>query len=263
MWVAFSVDLEPNKDGSLDGIRDAMEWFDDTVPRGTVYATYRIARELPDVLERLAEDHEIGVHVHPQEFGHERDQLAELSSTRQRELIRTTRHALADAASITPEGITAFRAGRHSAGRDTFAALSELGFAIDASVNVRYTDYLPKSMTSRTEPFSLDNGLVELPTTYYRPPLLSAVGVCASPHRTVTATANTLRTDSWICSGDRSIRGLFAAVDSGVSMYMHPYDATTYHDSLENNGPEFRRRVTELLGDGTKFVTASAVVKSQ
>ena len=34
-WFAFSVDLEPNKDDTLDGIRDAMEWFDETIPRFT------------------------------------------------------------------------------------------------------------------------------------------------------------------------------------------------------------------------------------
>ena len=59
--VAFSVDLEPNKDGSLDGIRDAITWFDEVVDRGTVFTTYRIADELPGLITELAETHEIGL----------------------------------------------------------------------------------------------------------------------------------------------------------------------------------------------------------
>lgn len=142
-WLAFSVDLEPNKDGTLTGIEKAMAWFDETVPRGTVYTTYRIATELPDVVAALAVDNEIGVHVHPREFGHDHDQLAELSTDRQRGLIRRTRAAVAEAASMRSDDIVSFRAGRHSASEATFAVLADLGFTVDASINVRYTEYLP------------------------------------------------------------------------------------------------------------------------
>lgn len=262
MWLALSVDLEPNKDDTLTGIDDAMEWFDETVPRGTVYATYRIATELPTVLESLAETHEIGVHVHPREFGHEHDQLAELSAKRQRELIDETRTALADAISTPPSRITSFRAGRHSASLDTLAVLSELEFDVDASVNVRYDDYLPDRLTTRVEPTWIDDELLELPTTYYRPSLLSRASLRVFPQREITATANTLRTDSPICSGVRAIRELFSSTRSGVSMYMHPYDATNYHTALPNAGSEFRDRLETIVADandGDAFVTATDV----
>jgi hypothetical protein len=41
-------------------------------------------------------------------------------------------------------------------------------------------------------------------------------------------------------------------------MYMHPYDATEYHD-LENAGPVFRERIEELLTEEVDFVTAAGV----
>lgn len=120
-----------------------MEWFDEVVTCGTVYATHRIATKLPDVIESLAVNHETGVHVHPREFGHEHDQLAELNANRQRELVAETRRALAEAAEISESEITAFRAGRHSASETTLAVLANLEFDVDASINVQYTDFLP------------------------------------------------------------------------------------------------------------------------
>ncbi|MBX0303040.1 polysaccharide deacetylase family protein [Haloarcula salinisoli] len=257
-WVAFSVDLEPNKDDTLDGVAEAMDWFDDVVPRGTVYATHRIATELPEVVADLAADHEIGVHVHPREFGHEHDQLAELDADRQRELIRRTRSTLAEVASVDKREVTAFRAGRHSASETTFEVLQELGFEVDASINVRYTNYLPESLTARQNPFTLDSGLFELPTTYARPPLLSLVGLRLFPNRELTATANALRSDRRGCSGLRALSWL-RAESNGFSMYMHPYDATTHHADLENAGSEFRNRVERLLDPvaPAAFVTAS------
>ena len=262
-WFAFSVDLEPNKDDTLDGIRDAMEWFDETIPRGTVYTTHRIATELSDVVSMLATDHEIGVHVHPREFEHEHDQFAELTPERQRELIATTRESVAEAAGIDEKDIVSFRAGRHSASEETFNVLSDLGFEVDASINVRYTDYLPAPLTNRSEPFYLDNGLLEIPTTYYRPHLFSRVGVRVFPQRELTATSNTLRTDSPICTGNQAIRNLFSAVEDGISMYIHPYDATSYHSDLENNGEVFRRRMEEVLSTidrSHRFVTAAELL---
>lgn len=261
-WVAFSVDLEPNKDDSLDGVSEAMEWFDDVVPRGTVYATYRIATELPDVIERLATDHEIGVHVHPREFGYDHDQLAELDAGRQRDLLTETRSSLAKAADIPEDEVTAFRAGRHSASETTFDVLADLGFEVDASVNVRYTEYLPKPMTRRQTPFQLKSGLIELPTTWARPPLFSRVGLRSFPGRTLTATANTLRTDTWMVSGLRALVWLVDAVDGGVSMYIHPYDANAHHADPENCGRPFRSRIKQLLDSvesRSEFVTASEV----
>jgi len=164
MWFAFSVDLEPNKDGSLDGVGRAMEWYAETVPRGTVYTTYRIATELPDLVADLATDHELGVHVHPREFGHDHDQFGDLSRDRQRDLVDRTRHAVADAAALDIDDVTVFRAGRHSATTTTLSVLADLGFEVDASAHVNY-DWLPESIGSATDPLVLDNGLVELPTS--------------------------------------------------------------------------------------------------
>ncbi|MBX0285481.1 polysaccharide deacetylase family protein [Halomicroarcula sp. F28] len=263
-WVAFSVDLEPNKDDTLDGVAEAMHWFDDVVPRGTVYATHRIATELPEVVADLAADHEIGVHVHPREFGHEHDQLAELDADRQRELIRRTRSTLAEAASVDKREVTAFRAGRHSASETTFDVLQKLGFEVDASINVRYTDYLPESLTARQKPFTLDSGLFELPTTYARPPLLSRVGLRLYPNRELTATANTLRSDRRGCSGLRALAWLRDET-TGLSMYMHPYDATDHHADLENTGSQFRNRIRELFEpvNSKDFVSAGDLVKQR
>ncbi|RLM57147.1 hypothetical protein DVK02_04970 [Halobellus sp. Atlit-31R] len=252
--VVFSVDLEPNKDDSMDGIREAMEWFDRTVPRGTVFATYRIADEMPDLLVELAESHEIGVHVHPREFGHDHDQLAELSRDRQRELIEQARGVITDAVGTEP---LSFRAGRHSASRETLTMLKELGFEMDASINVRYTDYLPESLTSRREPFALESGLYEVPTSYGRPSLFSHLGLRLFPNRELTATANTLRTDRRGYSGLDALSWLRETV-SDLSMYMHPYDATDHHANLENNGGVFRARVEKLL----EPVNADAFVSS-
>jgi len=78
MRLAFSVDLEPNKDRSFAGIHEAMDWFDEVVPRGTVYTTRQIASKQPSIVKDLSENHEIGVHVHPKEFGYDHDDLASL-----------------------------------------------------------------------------------------------------------------------------------------------------------------------------------------
>lgn len=258
-WIAFSVDLEPNKDDTLDGVRDAMEWFDEVIPRGTVYTTYRIATELPDLVSMLAENHEIAVHVHPREFGHNHDQLAELPKSRQRDLISKTRESVADAAGIAREEIISFRAGRHSASEKTFDVLADLGFVVDASINVRYSEYLPPDLYGNDGPFLLDNGLFEIPTTYYRPPLLSRVGLRIFPQSELTATANTLRTDDFLCSGIHAVRSIFSS-KRVISIYMHPYDATDYHSGIENSGEEFRERTEYLIskeGNRFEFVSAS------
>lgn len=248
-WFAFSVDLEPNQDGTFDGVGDAMEWFDETVPRGTVFATYRIATERPEILRSLSSEHEIGVHVHPREFGHDQDQLAALERDRQCEAIEQTRSAVAEAAGRDVESVTSFRAGRHSVSEVTLDVLAELGFTVDASINVRYDDYLPAKLARITAPFGLDSGLLEVPTTWARPPLWSRVGLRVFPQRTVTATASTLRSDSLFCDGLDALRWLVSTAPGGVSMYMHPYDATTYHDDVTNSGDQFRRRVAALVDE--------------
>lgn len=256
MRAALSVDLEPNKDGSLDGIRDAMAWFDRVVPRGTVFATYRIAADRPDLLADLAGDHEVGVHVHPREFGHDHDRLARLDAARQREVIVRTRSAVADAIGTDTEAVTSFRAGRHSAGPTTLSVLANLGFSVDASVNARYREPLPSAVIDRSAPFRLDaaamfdgesNGvgdLVEVPTTFARPRPLTRPWLYTRGGP-VVATANTLRTDRLGCSGVRALRAVLRS--SGVvSLYLHPYDATDYHE-LANAGVPFRRRFTSLV----------------
>lgn len=243
--IVFSVDLEPNKDDTLDGIWDAMEWFDEAISRGTVFATHRIAVEAPDLLAELASSHEIGVHVHPREFGHEHDQLAELPPDRQRELITQTRAEIADA---TGTEAVSFRAGRHSASRETLRILAELDFAVDASLNIRYDEYLPKTLTERSEPFDLD-GLTEVPVTHGTLPVLSICGVRALMERPVTATAATLRADRWGCSGMDAVSRL-ATQTEVLSFYMHPYDATDHHD-LENGGKAFRRRFEEIVRESS------------
>ncbi|OYR68906.1 hypothetical protein DJ79_04605 [Halorubrum ezzemoulense] len=260
-WIAFSVDLEPNKDDSMDGIREAMEWFDQTIPRGTVYATHRIARELPEVVSMLAEDHEIAVHVHPREFGHEDDDLAALEPDRQRELIADTRVAVAEAAGLDERDLTAFRAGRHKASPATLSVLADLGFELDASVNVRYREHMPADVADRVAPFVHESGLVELPTTYSEPPLLSRVGVRAGLGGNVTATAHELRSDRLFCCGSRALSWLLEETASVFSMYMHPYDATEYHEELQNNGQIFRKRIENLFRTRrpTEFLTASSI----
>lgn len=255
--VVFSVDLEPNQDGTLAGVREAMEWFERTVPAGTVFATQRIATELPELLAQLDETLEIGVHVHPREFGHEHDQLAELSRERQRELITETRTAVADAIGSQPEAVTSFRAGRHSASETTLSVLSELGFRVDASINVRYGEYLPRSIRRQTGPFEHD-GLVELPTSHARLSLLSRCALRGLLARPVTATAATLRADAWGCSGLRATRQVLDAA-TVASFYMHPFDATDYHD-LENDGATFRERFEQLVADYRGRCTTPAAI---
>lgn len=239
--AVLSIDLEPNKDDTMDGVRDAMEWFDETVPRGTVFATHRIATEMPDLLAMLAESHEIGVHVHPREFGHEHDQLAELSPDRQRESIAQTRAEITDATGTEP---VSFRAGRHSVSRETLRVLRDLGFAVDASINVRYDKYLPADLTERSEPFEVD-GLTEVPVTHGTLPILSSCGLRALAERPVTATAATLRADRWGCSGPAALSRLVEQAEF-FSFYMHPYDATNHH-SLKNDSGTFRRRFEVIV----------------
>jgi len=256
MRAALSLDLEPNKDGSLEGVRAAMAWFDRVVPRGTVFATHRIATDLPEMLADLAESREVGVHVHPREFEVEHDELARLDREHQGDLIARTRTAIADAIGVDPETVTSFRAGRHSASATTLAVLADLGFTVDASVNVRYREHLPSAVLDRPEPFVLGDrtdlgdvsegveDLVEVPTTFARPrvPTRPWLYTRGGP---VVATANTLRTDRIGCSGVRAIRATVGATDV-LSMYLHPYDATDYHD-LENAGAPFRRRFSAMV----------------
>lgn len=261
-WIAFSVDLEPNKDGSLEGVAEAMEWVDSVIPRGTVYTTYRVATAAPDLVAALATEHELGVHVHPAEFGHDHDSLARLSRARQRECIAKTRQAVAAAADCAPATLTAFRAGRHQASETTFEVLADLGFEIDASVHINYRDHLPAALTDQQTPFELDAGLVELPTTYGVPPLLSRARLWTFPGGVVTATANTLRTDRRGCRGDHALSWLWTQTASVVSMYMHPYDATDY-ERLPNGGRQFRRRLERLIDEyAGAFVTAGEVARS-
>jgi peptidoglycan/xylan/chitin deacetylase (PgdA/CDA1 family) len=262
MSLALSVDLEPNKDGTFVGIAEAMEWFDETVPRGTIYTTYRIARERPEIVRSLSDNHEIAVHVHPKEFGHKEDDLGALPSDRQRELIKTTREAVAEAINQNPNDIVAFRAGRHKASPTTLSILNEIGFKLDASINVRYGSYFDRSTRSRVAPFEHESGIVELPTTYGKPRPLSRPWLRTVPNGVITATANTLRTDRRFCSGLQALSWLFETTSSVVSMYMHPYDATTYHD-IERSGTTFRKRLDTLLNSTNRtFVTASEAITS-
>ena len=260
--IAFSMDTEPNQDGSFTGIEDAIEWFDDTVPRGTIYATYRIATERPELIQLLRDDHEIAVHVHPKEFGHEEDDLGALSADRQRELIKMTRKAVAEAVDLDPDDLISFRAGRHKASPTTLSILEELGFKLDASINVRYGSYFDHSTRSRVAPFEHESGIIELPTTYGKPRPLSRPWLWTAPNGVITATANTLRTDRRFCSGLRALSWLFETTPSVVSMYMHPYDATTHHD-IEGTGPLFRKRLDTLFNSTNRiFVTASEATTS-
>jgi peptidoglycan/xylan/chitin deacetylase (PgdA/CDA1 family) len=264
MSIAFSVDLEPNKDGSFDGVAEAMDWYDNLVPQGTVYTTYRVATERPDIVSRLADEHDIGVHVHPKEFGHDHDDLATLTPERQRNLIAETRDAVAGAADVKPTGITAFRAGRHKASSETLSVLSNLGFIVDASVNVRYRDHMPDSVTDTVVPFQHECGIIELPTTYAVPSLVSRVGLRAGPGGNVTATAHELRTDRRCCTGLRALSWLFEQTGDVVSMYMHPYDATDYHEGLENTGTQFRHRLKKLFSETNRqYITASDLCSEQ
>lgn len=239
--VVFSVDLEPNKDGSLDGVRDAMAWFDEVVDRGTVFTTYEIVTELPELVTELADTHEIGVHVHPREFGHSHDQLAKLPNERQRELIEITREKITAVTGVEP---VSFRAGRHSASQETLSIVSELGFDVDASINIRYDDYFTADQRNQNEPFEIE-GLLEVPVTHGTLPIVSRCGVRSVIERPITATASTLRTDRLGCSGLEAVAYVLKNAPVG-SFYMHPYDATDYHE-FNIGGPSFRRRCEALL----------------
>lgn len=259
MQLAFSIDLEPNADGSFEGVRRVTKWFDTHVGRGTIYVTNETAKELPDSVFALARAHEIGIHVHPREFGYEHDQLAELDKEAQRELIGRTRRSVAEAAGLRTGDLTSFRAGRHSASQVTLSLLAELGFEIDASVNVRYDRFIDEEIRTRVTPVRLATGLVELPTTYVTPRILTRVGVDSLPDRIVTATANTLRTDSLLATGTEKIRYVMQHGPEICSMYMHPYDASDYYPDLENTGSVFRERMESCFGFADEFVSASDV----
>jgi hypothetical protein len=262
--VVVSMDVEPNKDGSLTGVAEAGTWFARTVPRGTAFVTHRIATERPGLVTRLASSHEVGVHVHPREFGHEHDRLARLSADRQRELIDETRSVLADAIGCDPAVIDTFRAGRHSASETTLEILDESDFVLDASVHVRYDEHLPSSVTEETEPFTLaGTDLIELPTTHGRLPLASRCGLRGVIEGPIPTTAATLRADRWGCPGLRATAHVLNGVET-ASLYMHPYDATDYHDdTVENVGEPFRRRLVALVDalrvESTQFICASDV----
>ncbi|AGN00942.1 hypothetical protein L593_04965 [Salinarchaeum sp. Harcht-Bsk1] len=228
-----------------------MDWFSNTIPQGTVFTTHRIATEIPGLISELADQHEIGVHVHPKEFGYDHDQLAELPPNVQSEVISSTRGAIADAIGVDPDSIRSFRAGRHSASEATIEILRDLGFLVDASVNMRYTQHLPSSITQRSKPFNWD-GIFEIPTTFDKIPLFSRYGL----RGTVTATANTLKTDRLLCSGTKAIKYLLSATDF-VSFYMHPFDAISNNNQ---GGAEFRQRVERLFStsdDKIQYITAS------
>lgn len=239
--ILFSVDLEPNKDDTLNGVRDAMQWYDSTLPKGTVFTTRRIATEMPDLVEELSGSHEIGVHVHPREFGHDHDQLAELPKERQRELIIETMEKISEVTGRTP---ASFRAGRHSVSKETIDILMNLGFSVDASVNIRYGKYLSRKIVEQKGPFEL-GGIEEIPVTYQSLPVLSRCGLRGYLAGPITATAATLRADQWGCSGKSAMKLLFEQ-SSIISYYMHPYDATDHHN-LENSGAEYRQRVESII----------------
>jgi hypothetical protein len=257
--LAFSVDLEPNKDNSLEDIGKAMEWFDKTIPRGTIFTTFRIAKEMPDLVSKLSKSNEIGVHVHPKEFGYEHDKLAELGKRRQRELIDQTRMAITQ---CTAQELTTFRAGRHSINSDTIEILPSLGFELDASININYNYSLPNDIVTHKSPFILNNGIVEVPTTYIEPCLASLTGIRAFPSGAITATSSTLRNDLRGCSGVRAIESIFYKSEI-ISMYMHPYDATVYDNNIVGGGEQFRRRIEDIICESDfKFVTMSEVKNS-
>lgn len=258
MRFAVSMDFEPNGDGSTTGLGEALDWFDAAVPRGTIFATRDAAEAFGERLAELSNSHELAVHVHPLEFGHEHDVLARLDPDEQRRLVRETRTAIAAATGTPADELTAFRAGRHAASETTFDVLAGLGFAVDASVNRTYRAHLPAAITDRHGPFRLDCGLLELPTTSAVVPLLSRTGLAAPLWRRVTATASTVRADRGLTTGDRRLRAALAAArPEVVSIYVHPYDVTGYHADLPNAGETFRARCEGLLSMCSAYVTAT------
>lgn len=261
-WIAFSVDLEPNLDGTLNGVKEAMEWYDDTVPTGTIFTTHTVVKELPDMIRGLADNHEIGVHVHPNEFDFDHDKFAKLPIREQTSLIKKTRNKIESECDINAESITSFRAGRHSIDRNTFEVLSSLGFTTDASINIEYGEKIDDSVVDIDSPTPLYDGILEIPTTYTVPRLFSGLGIRALPRRTITATSSTVRIDRRGLSGSEALREIWSQTDSGFSFYMHPHDASGYHTHLENNGETFRNRIEEFLQgirEGTNFVQMSEI----
>jgi hypothetical protein len=128
---------------------------------------------------------------------------------------------------------------------------------VDASINIRYDEYFTADQREQTEPFEIE-GLLEVPVTYATLPLVSRCGVRSAFERPVTATASTLRTDRWGCSGLEAVKNVLVSAPVG-SFYMHPYDATDYHPNLFNSGNMFRTRVKRLLAlvESEVYVTMS------
>jgi peptidoglycan/xylan/chitin deacetylase (PgdA/CDA1 family) len=210
----------------------------------------------------LADNHEIGVHVHPKEFGYEHDRLARLNPVQQQNLIRETRTSVANAADLPEDEIISFRAGRHSIGQTTWRILAEEGFETDASVNVQYEEKVPKRARKKCGVFKLPNDLVEIPISWYKPPLFSLPGLWSFPQRTVTATSSTIRIDRRGCTGYDAFQWLVTNLNTNLSTYLHPHDATDYHKNLDNNGKVFRKRFEKLVHNlDCEQVTASQIAE--
>lgn len=255
--LAMSVDLEPNADGSLDGIADAMDWYDELVDRSTIYTTYRIATELPGLVSELAESHEIGVHVHPVEFGFDHDGFANLRRDDKSRTVSETRDALLSVAGV--DAVRSFRAGRHSVDDETLDVLQRNGFDVDASINVNYGG-VERLMTQR-QPCTVTTNFVEIPVSYYEPRWLSKQGLdkVLRRNRYVTATASTLRTDTFVSTGVELLEPLFHDPDlDTISMYLHPYDVSG-HSARGGIGNACRNRFEKVFGWTDEFVTASDV----
>lgn len=257
--LALSIDLEPNPDGTISDVPEIMRWYDNLVQGSTIYTTYKIATEIPQIVAELSRSHEIGMHVHPKEFGYEHDDFTKLSYENKRKIISTTMEELLSIRGV--DSVDSFRAGRHCIDDDTLNLIREEGFSVDASYNINYGG--AKNIDSK-HPVLLSNNLVELPVSYYEPRWLSKQGLnkILRKNRFITATASTLRSDTRISNGVELLKPLFTDSEIDiVSMYLHPYDLSDNSTNIKNSGAECRARLKHIIKESDSIVSAYEIYK--
>jgi peptidoglycan/xylan/chitin deacetylase (PgdA/CDA1 family) len=147
LFVALTIDTESDVDAKQNHIPEyrnikKLKILISILKKHNITSTFFVTPDIVNncnnmISELYSKDFEIGTHIHPDLIGSFSQQLADLSYTVQKKLIRNATSL------ITKEFCkpTSFRAGRYSANQDTFKILDELGYKIDSSVTP-YTSWI-------------------------------------------------------------------------------------------------------------------------
>jgi len=266
IWVSVDVELDIQEHivGSSRGIEEGLprilDLFDDLSIRADFFVLGKVAREYPDLVERISSrGHEVGSH------GDSHRVLCTKSLEFQRAEIRRSIQSISG---LTKKPVRIFRAPNFSANGDTIQVLEELGIAWDSSV-------LPGRMLLR---WRLQKAYDHrgAPRTIYNPSVASIDRVGASSVLELPVTENPLQPGTPIGLGflnshsvEESIQAVENAIGDYASFLIHPWEAVdlaTGRRDLPNwlaraCSPDLSALQTFLakIGERADFINATSI----